>query len=161
MDAQACILILLLGSPSFEAREQAQAALCEMGGFALPYVQAHQRHPDPEIACRCSRVEEAIGAQWLADLIASSTRMPWIDALPLDHPNRKDLISHYLARSRKLIILPIQNPWPNWRLATALYLRDLPATEAEDLLERMPRDQYYAWSGAEYRLVRPASCKQD
>ncbi|OGJ54618.1 hypothetical protein A3D11_01210 [Candidatus Peribacteria bacterium RIFCSPHIGHO2_02_FULL_49_16] len=50
----------------------------------------------------------------------------WIDELPQEHPNRKDIIDIYLQLAREKVgVGTRENYWKNYRYATKLYLDDL------------------------------------
>jgi hypothetical protein len=74
------------------------------------------------------------------------TDLPYIDALPRDHPDRDKVIETYLARAYKEGERDDAVSWWAYRMATRLYLRDLEQTwEAPYMLGRL-QGRHYLWA---------------
>lgn len=133
------ILILLLGSNSFQIREAAQLAL-ENDPSCIMAVWDSQQHKDPEIAMRCQRIlihnseYRSILEKWQfycflqefkAEALRSfpAMRLPYIDALPPEVEDRWDLISRYRAAGFNFPEFFIA-PYESDRGATAAWLFD-------------------------------------
>ena len=62
--------------------------------------------------------------------------LPYIDALPLDYPDRGKVIEKYRERAEKECE-PCGCDWWAWRAATRLYLRDQKQYDAAYMLGRL------------------------
>lgn len=126
--------ISYLDHPQYRLREKAQAHLAKRilapDGFLLAQQLEYAAGlPQPEIARRARLLLAQF--YWLEP--TNYLVMPWIDMLPEDWPNRKALIEHYLYHARQLLDTSYYRAdWPDYRLATSLYVYDL-------LRQGMPR----------------------
>jgi hypothetical protein len=87
--------------------------------------------------------------------------MPWIDQLPEHWPDRKAIVETYLYRARQLLDNGYyQSDWPDYRLATSLYVFDLlrqgmPRQAVLQMLDTMvEREKEYRRSRGMKELVR-------
>lgn len=87
--------------------------------------------------------------------------MPWIDQLPDYWPDRKAIVETYLYRARQLLDTGYyQADWPDYRLATSLYVYDLlrqgvPRQSVLQLLDIMvEQEKEYRRSRGMKELVR-------
>ncbi|GBD36002.1 hypothetical protein HRbin36_01119 [bacterium HR36] len=123
-----------LGHPQYRWREKAQAELTARisaadGFFLALHLEYAAQSPHPEIARRARLVVGQF--YWLEP--SNYLAMPWIDMLPEDWSDRKAIIEHYLYRARQMLDTSYYRAdWPDYRLATSLYVHDL-------LRQGMPR----------------------
>lgn len=154
VSALCSILVVEMGSPSFRQRERAAVALDRLMPLSVPYLEPAEAVGDPEIELRAyeliSKHYESTAEQKAANTLPPNySRLPWLDQLPMEYPNRREVISHYLAEAHKRIGRKGPNGWEDYRLATQLYLRQLysrrhTSYQVGPLLERM-RDQEIEW----------------
>lgn len=131
--------ILPLGDDRFETREGAQLYV-ESQEWLYPYLlQQAQACADPEIRQRCRRAcavhdQRLLPAGWVC--------LPWIDSLPFDFPGREALIERTLRAARGAQVDYYGPDYPDYRQATALWVRELlasgtPRSTIHRHLERM------------------------
>lgn len=153
------ILISLLGSPDYRARDAAEDGLVAMGEQALPHLLLGARWDgDPEIRLRCSRIIDLIRHSALDRLLARHHPVPWIDALPLDYPDRESVISLYLGAATGHDGGP---DYPRYRDATRVFMRDrldagVGYAELWQLLGRMV-ERAKMWTGSGWSDLQPPS----
>jgi hypothetical protein len=90
------ILVSMLGSPQFATRQAASEGLARMGDGALPVLLLYEGDGDPEVRRRVGQLIEARKPAMVERLVARHPRLR-VDALPLNHPNRWQLVDNYLA----------------------------------------------------------------
>jgi hypothetical protein len=158
----ALIFISQLGSPSFHKRELAMQALNQMAPLIVPYLEAAHAHPDPEVARRvhlvlASYYEKAADHLLKEAKPTSWPRMPWIDMLPKDYPDRADVIEYFVALARDKIGRKGPPDWEDYRLATELLMHDLlrrrhTLKQVVELLDRMAAQEqkWIAENGKNY-----------
>lgn len=140
MDLLLSLLIALLGHPDFATRERATSALSQAGIAAEPYLELAAQSPDPEVRWRATRLLVPIRLAWLERHLAERPAAPWLDALPLDYPNRAEVIHGFFGSEP---VTPHDaGPHREYRAATRAYLRFLVADGASrafvvELLRRM------------------------
>ena len=115
------LLFLQLGSLKFKEREAAHNRLQGMGPIILPLADAFAKHEDPEIATRSRRIAVFISE---VKVPFNHDKIPWIDMLPPQWPNRDNVLRVYLESARSLMSSESLD-WMAWRYATLLYARDL------------------------------------
>src|SRR5690349_13365988 len=90
----AVVLISQLGAPRYRDRTHASNKLYQLTPALLPYLEAAQLHADPEVSKR-SQVILASYFSSVADQLAGKARpshwprLPWLDMLPPEHPDRR------------------------------------------------------------------------
>ncbi|MCS7167921.1 MAG: hypothetical protein RMI91_02890 [Gemmatales bacterium] len=113
-----------------QAHDQLAARILESDGYLLALQLEHVALSSCPEAARRARLLLA-QFYWLEP--TSYLVMPWIDMLPEDWPERKAVIETYLGRARQLLDTSYYRAdWPDYRLATTLYVSDL-------LRQGMPR----------------------
>src|SRR5262245_51310316 len=90
------LLIALLGSPHFGTGQAATESLQKMGDQALPVLMLHENDPDPEVRLRVGRLIDARKPAMAERLTARHPELR-VDALPLNHPNRWQVLTETLA----------------------------------------------------------------
>ncbi len=127
LDIVAAVLVCGLGDDSFATREACSvaAAQCE---WVQPYLMAARQSPDIEVARRAERLTEDAERRLTVALIRSLTppgfdRWPWLD-YSLDQVASGPVVGLYLGRVNERCGWIIAEHWPNYRLATELYVRD-------------------------------------
>jgi hypothetical protein len=151
-------LCLMLGSPSWQAREFAHAAL-QSRPDAVPTLRAACSCKCPEIAGRSQQILSHHWKQNADRLTAQITQWPWIDALSWGHPDRDCILSLYLEKGRKSVGWGHAPDWIDYSTATRLYVRDLyrggasPET-VRAMLEQMHKNQM-DWIGVSGRNYTP------
>lgn len=137
-------LLRALGDDDYYTRESATLALEKLvlaeatAKTTLPAVRAATKDPDPEVA---RRAEGVIGV-YLNVRPTNYPAMPWIDSLPLDYPDRQEIIGKYLAYGRDVCGCGRAPDWHEYRVATVYFIRDLMGeglsrAEAIQLLDRL------------------------
>lgn len=131
----ASLITPFLGSPSFRTREASGSILEHLGGFAVPSLTVAAEHPDAEIAHSSKRLLGLVDARWrhekctnLAATLGIVGKWPYIDALPLNYPNRCEVISLiHTAKIEPQDGQPIfdgqREIWPQYRAASRLFLQ--------------------------------------
>ncbi len=147
----ALILITELGSPSYHNREHAMQALNQMAPAILPYLESARLHPDLEVSQRSSIVLTSYYEQAAEQLIKRARptnwpRMPWIDMLPKDYPDRANVIEYFVAQARDKIGRKGPPDWEDYRLATELLAYDLllnqhTLDQTVEVLDRMAAEE--------------------
>lgn len=143
----AVVLISQLGSPQYRERARASHELYQMAPLVVPYLEAARRHEDLEVSQRSTLIL-ATYYESVADRVAESMkpsrwpRLPWIDMLPENHPDRKTVIDYYTQQARNRIGRKGPPNWEDYRLATKLYMRELilerqRPQQVQHLLDRM------------------------
>lgn len=140
-----------LGHEDFYRREAATQALAALGPLSFPFLDAALDCPDAEIAVRARRL---LLDAWLrcSDPLVMPTsypRLPCLDALPEDYPERPLVIDAYLRLARLRIIATGNPEWPDYREATRLWVRDQVigghrSASLRQLLDRMA-DKEQTW----------------
>jgi hypothetical protein len=127
------VLVQKLGSDDFLTREKAQVLLAAHVPASIPAITKGTKSEDPEVTARCV----ALLKKWLWDTaekkveslqvsIWKQHKLPWIDGLPPDYPDRDDIMEYYLDVADSLIGRQRCAPdYPSYRLATKIYLLDL------------------------------------
>ncbi|MGF1578462.1 MAG: hypothetical protein ACFCD0_03780 [Gemmataceae bacterium] len=123
-------LIAQLGSPNYSARATARYHLSRMAPLAVDHLKAAEKHPDPEVRRNAKQVLASYynsQAPRLAQQTRPSNwpRLPWLDMLPANHPQRDRILAYYLPRAQKTIGRKAAPEWEDYRLATQLYMEDL------------------------------------
>lgn len=154
----AIVLISLLGSPRFVERQAASEGLARMGDHALPVLFLYEHDPDPEVRLRVGRLIESRKPSMVEWLVARHPRLR-VDALPLNHPNRWQLVDGYLSSA----------DWPDtgedqtdaeytapYRGAVRLLIVDLlyngtSYADVAQLLDSMAERQEKQWTGSSWR----------
>lgn len=141
------MLITQLGSPRYRERERANELLHRLSPLAAPYLKAAKQHNDLEIADRSYRILAryyAVRAEHLAEKTRPSEwpRIPWLDMLPDNHPDRQAVVQYYLAQAHEKNCAKGPPHWDDYRLATKLYLQQLfrdqhDADKIRSLLDQM------------------------
>lgn len=127
------LLVLQLGSPRHADREQASALLAQLTPPAA-LLEWGEQHKDQEIAARCKKLLAPARAQakavYLASLVPPDFDVPpWLDAMPESwHCGGYDywwIRDHCMAEARTQVPAKLQGGpwWPEYRVATALFLR--------------------------------------
>lgn len=148
------ILITSLGDERWPVREAAHASLAQLGDLPLPFLDLASRDPDPEIRWRAHRLIELRLDSVCRSFLARLPVVPWIDSLPLDYPERDELISRYLGPCSDRPSGPPD--WPQHRAATRGMVRDLLLSgmdrgELQGLLDRMAaRERLWDEAGKRY-----------
>jgi len=119
------ILLALCNSDNYHVREHATAelvALLERQPALLSVLERAAESGPAEIRRRARLVLTAyysVGPSWYG-------RLPWIDMLPQDWPDRQDVIHCYLSRARQLQLEWLcYETWLDYRVATRLFVIDL------------------------------------
>lgn len=151
-----------LGQPEFHRREKAHAELAARilapDGFLLAHQLDYAAHSSqPEIARRA----RLLLAQFYWIEPTNYLAMPWIDMLPDDWPNKKAIVESYLYRARQLLDTSYYRAdWPDYRLATSLYVYDLlrqgtPRYHVQQMLDVMvEREKVYRQTRGMQPLVK-------
>lgn len=139
------VLVNRLGDGRYAVRERASASLAGMMPQAESYLKDASSHPNKEIAVRSellvSKYHREQAVIWSEKILPDKyARMPWIDKLPLDVPNRDGIMSWHLSKAYK--VTAGYQGWPAYRVATKLYVKDLIGSgrtkkEIVQLLNRM------------------------
>jgi hypothetical protein len=143
----AAVLITQLGAPRYRDRAQASHNLYQLSPVVLPFLEAARDHGDLEVSRRSTIILSTYYAS-VADRLADQAkpshwpRMPWLDMLPPDYPDRKAIIDFYLQQAQTKVGRKGPPDWPDYRLATHLYVRGLfleqnRPHEVRRLLDRM------------------------
>jgi hypothetical protein len=154
MDLTMAVLVEDLGHPQFERREAASQRLRLLGPLAMPALQQARGHADLEVARRAGQLYDEYWITY-AERRASAVRpssypvLPWIDQLPPEHPERREVITFYLQLAHQNMRQERGPEWLDYREATRLYIRDLfrqqkGRVEVIQLLDRMA-DEEQAW----------------
>lgn len=120
-----------MGNTRYADRERATAALYKMMPQAESYLKDVRQYPDKEISIRAglllSRYYREQSHIWADKILPEKyNRMPWIDKLPLNVPDREDVMRMYLNMANRSKDLPSsQAGWQVYRFATKLYVKDL------------------------------------
>jgi hypothetical protein len=119
------ILLALCNSDSYCIRERATAelvALLERQPALLTALERAAEDGPAEIRRRARLVLTkyySVAPSWYA-------RLPWIDMLPKDWPNRQEVVQYYLTRARQLQLEWLcYETWLDYRVATRLFIIDL------------------------------------
>ncbi len=126
----AVVLIAQLGAPRYRDRAEASHRLLQLTPVVLPYLEAARAHPDLEVSRRSSIIVANYYGS-VADQLAGKVkpahwpRLPWLDMLPANHPNRKAVIDYYLHQAQQRVGRRGPPDWPDYRLATQLYVYEL------------------------------------
>lgn len=113
-------LIKQLGSPFWRERERASVKLVSMGEKSLLLVKKATRSSDYEISSRCFQIIECFYNNIQP---TSYGKLPWIDGLPEDYPDRYVIISKYL--NMQLRDAGLNKEFIGYRCATKDFIRDL------------------------------------
>lgn len=161
------LFVIQLGSPRYLERELATEALRQLLPASADHLHHAENSIDPEISLRASVVLEKYYAQTAAAKAASVlptgyAKLPWIDQLPPDFPNRESVVAQYLPLARRQVGHSGPPVWEDYRRATRLYVRDLFARrwtveQVRELLDRMV-DQEVEWirrNGGRYQPPIP------
>lgn len=121
------VLISLMNSPSYRERELAYHTLGRLQQFAIPYLIQSQESQYPEVTCRAASLITSYHQRHAAELATNLLPdnypcLPWIDELPDDYPDRCELITQFLSRSRKELGTFGSPDWTDYRHATRLFL---------------------------------------
>ena len=140
MDAisiHAVFLFSLLGHPDYSVRDK----------VIVPYHFAvlGVRHPDLEIRYRCWSSYKTRQREAVQELIAGNRPLPYIDSLPLNHPDRWQVVYGHLndVGAYPDPCWQRESPYGSYRLATEIYLLTLTAEEARIVLGSMRRGGWY------------------
>ena len=130
-----------LGSVSWEERQAAGAEVRWWGEIAVPVLRRRTGDPDWEVRRRAERLLD----DWRESVWAGRGSMPWLDMLGKDFPDRQAAIDRWLAEA-KVVVAPCVRDWPEYRHATALFVRHLlesgwSVAKARGLLERMAENE--------------------
>lgn len=142
-------LLAQLGHPSWQKRELAQVKLKHLLPLAITqdYLKQGKSSKDCEVAVRCKHVLHAYWVQ-TAPAKAKTTlpkgyhKLPWIDMLPEDYPNKEEVIRAWLEVARNTVGNTGPPKWADYEYATYLLLLEeyqfgISPTEAETLLDAM------------------------
>jgi hypothetical protein len=143
----AVYFIAQLGSPSYSKREQATQALTQLAPLIVPYLESAKAHRDTETARRAKLIlagyYELAAARFTEKARPTRyPRLPWLDMLPRDYPDRTAIVEYFVTQARERIGRKGPPDWEDYRLATQLYLHHLflnqqPLDGAIELLDRM------------------------
>ena len=114
------MLIGNLADDSFIVREEASISLRKLDCVSVPYLRAATKHPDMEVRRRA----EMLLADWRGSIKPTNhSETPWLDMLPNDYPDRREILDRCLSNARQII----QNGtnWPEYRWATQLLIDEL------------------------------------
>lgn len=145
------LLITQLGDPSFRAREEASVQLVNLGSAAhIPLQLAKISHDDPEVRMRARVILE----DWRATFrTTGKIRLPHIDCLPDDYPDRQMIIQESLKAVRGDSTWDYNNElgdWPAYRFATNYFVDRLIANGVSrekivQLLDQMAERETAFW----------------
>jgi hypothetical protein len=125
-DFLACgILLALCNSDSYCIRERATAELVAILERQPTLLSVLERVAEEGPAEMRRRTRLALMAYYS---VAPSWygKLPWIDMLPKDWPNRQEVIQCYLTRARQLQLEWLcYETWVDYRIATRLFVIDL------------------------------------
>ena len=143
MFSEITLLLALLCSPDWAVRERTSSYLDQYPTLVLTVLSMSD---DPECSHRASTSLCVKLAKEKVAYINSHRPIPWIDALPLDYPDRNNIISEFLDTARDFEF-EHNNNWYNYRVAMELYLLTLPLEEVKQLLRATPKDRYWGGTG--------------
>lgn len=130
------LLISGQGSPDWQTREQATAALKNLLPYSLQLLEAGKGSKNPEVAVRCKTTAAEWHAWKLEEWVASHRPFPWLDMLPKSYPGRQYLIDvwvEYAQQSKDKFAKPeysekgtvnLANGWPYYRYACECWIKD-------------------------------------
>lgn len=138
------VLIAQLGHDDFAVRHSATEQLTQLvitgkdPSLIATLEELVSTHKDPEVQLRARHI---VRRQRLA-FLKRYPSMPWIDSLPQEYPNRSDVIRVYLSAAQDIYPRSQGYPFPEYRLATFIFVRDLicnnvPQQDIEKLLNAM------------------------
>jgi hypothetical protein len=144
----AAILCAQLSSPCFTVRQNADAALRQMGPRAEPALILAAAGRNPEQRQRAERCLALLMPAKLERMFARNHHnggVPWADSLPRTHPEYGQLYQAYSWDARVLASVgrEEQKQYPLWRAVTRVWLTDeiyrgaITLDEAETLLGKM------------------------
>jgi hypothetical protein len=151
------LLIVMLGSPHFGTRQAADEALARMGDQALPVLLVYDRDPDPELRRRVGRLIEARKPAMIERLLARHRQVPRIDALPMNYPQKWELINNrygcYVPDGPEGCCYDWQEPLRQVtrELVTDLLYAGTSYSDVADLLERMAAREAKEWNGLSWQ----------
>jgi hypothetical protein len=122
--------VALLGHKSCRVRETATKKLRDnLTADTVRMLERALTHEDREIARRAELLlrpyYEALAQQAVAKAKAScGGKLPWLDQLPYDYPNREMVLARHLTHARQTCGGGTPE-WPDYRLATEYHLLDL------------------------------------
>ena len=160
----AVVLIAQLGSPNYRHRETVTRQLIPMTEVAVPYLQAAQSHPNPEVAIRATFLLTTYyrkNAAKLTEMVRPRgwRHLPWMDMLPNDHPGRDSIVSQYLQRAQTKIGRHGSPHWKDYRFATHLYVQNMftnghSLESVQATLDRMAKAEH-DWIAANGKRYNP------
>jgi hypothetical protein len=132
------ILLALCLADDYRVRERAGdalSALAENAPLVVAILEQSAANGPAEMRRRAGAALAAfyaVGPRWYS-------KLPWIDMLPQDWPDRQAVIQRYLSRVRELQIgWECGEPWLDYRVATRLLVVDLlRAGESREAVQRL------------------------
>lgn len=126
----AVVLITQMGSPRYREREIANCKLQQLSPLVIEHLKAARDLEDAEISLRAAHLVARYFDE-VADELSKRIRptkwprLPWLDMLPQDHPDRQQVIQQFVREAQERIGRKGPPDWPDYRLATQLYVHRL------------------------------------
>ena len=136
---EALIFFALLSSPDWHVRQAADLTKAQPASLAVLASL-------PDLEVRSKAVNEIERRRdWLRVRLDDVDSLPWISALPVDWPDRSNIMRTYNSGARGGTAWDCVGEWKSERIATKLYLQTLPPKDALRLLGKMPVGMW--WGG--------------